>query len=171
MRTCVWLCLIVWESLPATIQSQGVFDLCYITSYLLLTWLVSFVFVILKQISTLNMCKRKERCGWQQVFWTNLSCRLQRAFLIKKCLSVCGKLFTFLNASEPQMFPVEVLYLFWVILIPWWPPYLVYDWLRLLLSFQNYWMSSHQTCTNAHLAVLKTFWRELIFKWRPLSHW
>lgn len=98
--------------------------------------------------STLNMCKRKERCGRQQLFLTNLSHRLQWYFLIKKCLSVCGKCFTFLTSSEPQMFPEEVLYLFWVIQIPWWPLCLAYDWPRHLLPFQNYWMSSHQTCTN-----------------------
>lgn len=121
--------------------------------------------------STLNMCKRKERCGRQQLFLTNLSHRLQWYFLIKKCLSVCGKCFTFLTSSEPQMFPEEVLYLFWVIQIPWWPLCLAYDWPRHLLPFQNYWMSSHKTCTNAHLGVLKTIWRELVFKWRPLPHW
>ena len=54
--------------------------------------------------STLNMCKRKERCGRQQLFLTNLSHRLQWYFLIKKCLSVCGKCFTFLTSSEHKCF-------------------------------------------------------------------
>ena len=148
-----------------------------ISSYFLVTrcaWLV-FCFCYpqtsFRLKSTLNMCKRKERCGRQQLFLTNLSHRLQWYFLIKKCLSVCDKCFTFLTSSEPQMFPEEVLYLFRVIQIPWWPLCLAYDWPRHLLPFQNYWMSSHQTCTNAHLGVLKTIWRELVFKWQPLPHW